>query len=518
MRHIVKSIFSFFILVSAFNLYSVVGKPDIAEVFGKSFFAQHPQGRRQPERLVGVLDDKLVRCDMECFNGVVAATIEYNRSFNGDSIAKYLFFNGTESMIFAGGGTPAANKDVNADNFILANDFYGAVTAKPKYQSAIIDLFFHFNLDEWVCGLYFEAGIPITWTKWELELVETDTNKGTNILANQFGNLETPAPINSIRAGWAGQGINTTTLPLLKDTMNFAKVAETSKTKTSVADLEFVLGYNFLCCDSYHFGINARAVAPTGTRPDGEFFFEPVVGNGHHFMFGGGAWAHFDLWSNGCDQVFDVWLDGTVYTMFRARQKRTFDFTENGIGSRYLLLKKFTTDGTAVAEVVRGPNVTTLDCKVRNAATGQATIIFDYYNCGFTFDVGYSLWGRTHEKINITGEIEKNIYGIKGDTDVQPGGVGGTSLDTASKTKINGENGDVFDATRVFIKTEDLNPKSAEHPSAFSHTIFAHLNYTWEDCDYTPFLGFGGKAEFSGKGNRAFDIWGIWAKGGFTFS
>lgn len=514
MKSLLKALLSLALVMTIIDMYAVVKKEDVADVFGKTFFSQRSQGRRQPQRLVGLLDDKLVRCDMECFNGVVAATVEYNRNFNQDQIAKYLFFNGTETMTFAGGDTPAANKDVNADNFILAADFAGEVTAKPRYQNAIIDLFMHFNLDEWVCGLYFEVGIPINWTKWELELIETTTDRGTDILANQLGNgAAEPAPVNSIKAAWTGQAVNTAAFPLLKDTMNFAKVPESSKTKTSVADIEFVLGYNFLCCDDYHFGINARAVAPTGTRPDGEFFFEPVVGNGHNFMFGGGAWAHFDLWSNGCDQNFAVWFDGTVYHMFRARQTRTFDFTNNGVGSRYLLLKKFNTAGDTLEEIVRGPNVTTLDCKVRKDVVGQGTVIFDYYNCGFTFDVGYSIWGRTEEKIKITGEIEKGRFGIKGDTL-------SNDLNVAANTKITGADAASTGAfaTGTALSTDDLDPCSAAHPSALTHTIFGHLSYTWEECDYTPFLGFGGKAEFSGKGNRAFDIWGIWAKGGFTFS
>jgi len=508
MKRMLKGFMGVMLLSSISNIVA-----DSSDVFGKTFFAQRPQGSNRPRQLVGQIHDNVV-CDFECcFNGVVSAALEYTDNFNRDEIGKYLFFNGTNSMIFAGASTAPANKDVDATNFILAHDFYGTVEAKPRVQNFIIDLLFRFNLDEWLCGLYFEVDLPVNWTKWDMDLRETATNKGTTINANTFGNdMPVNAPVNSIIEAWKGEALNTTTLPLLKEKMNFAKV-DGAKTKTTVADIRFALGYNFICCEHYHFGLSARAKAPSGTRPDGEFFFEPVSGNGHHTALGGGMDGHVDLWTNGCDQSFSVWFDGVIYHWFRAKQKRTFDYTNNGIGSRYLLLKKFNAAGDMVEEIVRGANITTLDAKVKVNVAGEGTLLFDYQRCGFTFDIGYNIWGRTKESVTITGEIEKNTYGIKGDTEGTT-----TNIMTASNTKIDGSDGGADGTAPVFIQTSDLNNESAEAPSALSHKVFAHLSYAWIECDYIPFIGLGGEVEFSGKGNRALDQWGVWLKGGFSFS
>ena len=100
---------------------------------------------------------------------------------------------------------------------------------------------------------------------------------------------------------------------------------------------------------------------------------------------------------------------------------------------------------------------------------------------------------------------------------------------TNSQVRINGANasatGDGFiltpdgeRANPVFVNIANLNIAGGEAPSALSHKVFTHLGYTWEGCDYSPFFGVGGEVEFSGKHNRAFNQWGVWAKGGFAFS
>ena len=35
---------------------------------------------------------------------------------------------------------------------------------------------------------------------------------------------------------------------------------------TAVSEVRFALGYNFLLCEDYHFGLNLQASAPTGNK------------------------------------------------------------------------------------------------------------------------------------------------------------------------------------------------------------------------------------------------------------
>jgi hypothetical protein len=496
-------------LCAVILLFSGAAQAD--NVHGKTFFNQRSQGSNLARWIAGQGHHTHL-CDTDCVNGSLAITPNYEQTFNEKELGEYFFFNGTNTMRFGPEG--AEGVDVFARNFFLNDQFDGSVTARPRVRNFIVDINFFLGLDEWVRGLYFRVDVPINWTSWDMRLTETRTTAGTEIAANKFGNTGAAAsPLNSIIEAWKGTTLSPNNFPDLKQQMRYARI-DGKQTKTSVADVTFVLGYDFICNECSHFGFNLQVVAPTGTRPDAEFVFEPIVGNGRHVELGGGLSGHYVLWDNGCDQSFSVFFEGFANHMFRAKQKRTFDLKQNGIGSRYLLFKRFDDAGNYAGEILFGPNVLTRDVKVRNNVHGEAALMFDYQNCGFTFDVGYNIWGRTEDQITITEGIPANTYGVQGNTDT----AGSAINDTQSKADIKGNFGATDNPSPVFITTDDIDVDSARHPGAVSHKLFTHLAYTWENCDYLPFLGLGGEVEFSGRDNRALDQWGIWVKGGFTFS
>ena len=479
-------------------------------VFGKTFFSPRSQGSNLARWMAGQGHHTHL-CDTDCVNGSLAITPHYFQSFNEKEIGEYFFFNKTNTMRF-GPISEKGNVDVLARNFFLNDDFDGCVSANPRVRNFVVDINFFLGLDEWVPGLYCRVDVPINWTSWDMRLTETSTTAGTTIAINKLGNEAAAAsPNNSIVQAWKGKALSPNLFPDLKQEMRFAKI-DGKKTKTGVADITFVLGYDFICNECSHLGFNFQIIAPTGDRPDAEFVFEPIVGNGRFVEVGGGLSGHYELWNNGCDQSFGVFFEGAAYHMFSAKQKRTFDLKCNGVGSRYLLFKRFDSAGAYANEIVFGPNVLTRDVKVRNDVHGEAALMFDYQNCGFTFDVGYNLWGRTEDKITITEGIPCDTFGVQGDTNT----TGGTVDNTQSETDIKGNFAPESD--KVFISTDDLDIDSARHPGAVSHKLFTHFAYTWENCDYLPFLGLGGEVEFSGRDNRALDQWGVWVKGGFTFS
>ena len=525
--------------------------------FGKPYFQARSQGQNLARRLVGDAHE-LYRCDFDCINGVLAIIPQWSQTFDRHQLGDYFSFRNPTAveanfMSFRGSlvpGATAANTDVRAENFLLPSNFDGIVELRPNVKNFIADINFRLNLDEWLCGLYFEVDIPVNWTRWSMGLEERVIAAGTNFSipasnppADNIAPFTWPTPIHTIIEAWTGTfngQVNFTSVaqpaavpPLAAsplpnpiqitiEEMQFARIRG-HKSKTGVADLEFVLGYNFFCNDCYHLGANLRVTAPTVTRPDAEFMFEPIVGNGHHVKLGGGLNGHAILWENGCDQSFSLWFDSAFYHEFNARQKRTFDLIGNGIGSRYLLYKRFTPGAAPntfefANTFVPGPNVNTVDSKVKINVSGEAILMFDYQRCGFTFDAGYGIWGRSKEEITIVGEIPPNTFGLLGGTPID-NNVPGAANRTNSQVRINGAGATADgDAVQVFTTVDRLDKESAEAPSALSHKVFAHLGYTWEGCDYSPFFGFGGEAEFSGKHNRALDQWSVWVKTGFAFS
>ncbi|MGE0010417.1 MAG: hypothetical protein AB7F19_00445 [Candidatus Babeliales bacterium] len=561
MKQFLKQLLSIALVTSVFAMHAM--DTTNRRIYGHPYFQGRSQGENLARRLVGNAHE-LYRCDFDCINGVLAIIPEWSQTSNRDELGEFFSFRvptvpNANSMSFRGSlatNPPyaPANTDVLAENFLLPSTFDGIATLKPQKQDFIADINFRLNLDEWLCGLYFEIDIPINWTRWNMHLEERPT-------APQPGDIEivasftvTPvapfvaeAPVETIIEAWRGNTngqlsflSSTTTLApnpisITIQEMIYGKL-DGSQSKAGVADLNFILGYNFFCNDCYHFGANLRATAPTGTRPDAKYLFEPIVGNGRHTTLGLGLNGHAILWENGCDQSFSLWFDSAVYHLFNAKQTRTFDLIGNGVGSRYLLFKRFAPDEDDVPQftgtLVPGPNVTTIETKVKINVAGEAVLMFDYQRCGFTFDVGYGIWGRSKEKITATSSIEPRTFGLLGgtpiDNDVPNSDDPNPNLPanrTNSTVRINGQNASAVGdgpadapAVPVFISVADLDLARGAAPSALSHKVFTHLGYTWEGCDYSPFFGVGGEVEFSGKHNSAFNQWGVWAKGGFAFS
>ena len=496
-----------------------------SSTFGHTFFSQRPQWSNLARRLVGVTEF-FVPCDIDCLNGFLAFTPEYTRSFDRDEIGKFLFYNGTNKMTFGAAG--AEGVDVFARNFFLNDQFNGDLTALPRVENALLDIQFRLNLDEWISGLYFDIHALINWTRWSVNFDENITSTGQTIAAETLGNTsDLPSPIGSILAAYNGQQLNVVNFPDLKQVLQFGRVDTSDasngsnevsgqQTKARLADVEAALGYNFLCDECYHLGADFRVVFPAGNRPNATFLFEPVAGNGKHYEIGAGVSGHYEFWNNCCDSSFSVWAEGNFYTVLKGRQRRIFDLkntdsTQN-VGSNRLLIKKFV-GGVYADEVLFGPNVLALNCKVRNSLHAEVALLFDYYRCGFTLDAGYNLWTRTKDKINDIEPIPANTFALQGQTLT----AGPTVNQTGSTAQINGSGG-APDAVNTYITNDSLFIGSAANPRALSHKFFGHASYAWENCDYTPFLGLGGEVEFSGKRNAALDQWGIWIKGGFAFS
>ena len=57
---------------------------------------------------------------------------------------------------------------------------------------------------------------------------------------------------------------------------------------TGVADIDLVLGYNFLNKEKYHAGINLGLTIPCGEENSGDVVWHPIYGNANHWALGVG--------------------------------------------------------------------------------------------------------------------------------------------------------------------------------------------------------------------------------------
>lgn len=240
-------------------------------------------------------------------------------------------------------------------------------------------------------------------------------------------------------------------------------------------------------------------------------------------------------------------------------------------------------------------NLTTIPVHVSSPVQVDISALFDYSACGLSVDIGYNFWARACEKISIHNDCgplrleSGTVWALKGDANVfgfeaAPSGTpvalsatqstatirAGTNNGSAQNPGVDnpefaffstasnadqivilpGQAGGPTTQQRtsndpVFLSLDDIDLKGGSS-KGLSHKIFAHISYTWTECDdLVPYVGVGGKAEFGPRHNGQPCIgtscpaptltvascggckgcqrcnlseWGVWIKGGLFFS
>jgi len=497
------------------------------ELYGHTFFSPRPQGCDAARQLVGQHPYQHKYDANHCY-GTFSATMEYLHTYKNYRIAEHFW--GVDTVRFSGSQvTTRGENDILADYFGLSPAFDSLLTFEPKAETFLIDFNLYAGLDGLCHGLYFQVIAPAVWTQTKICLDEdiTDNGASTQFPALYMDTAAVTAPITSAKRPFDGD----VTYGQVKEGMKFGKIAcrETGK----LSDILMVLGWDFLRRERGHVGCNLRLSAPTGTKITSEYMFQPVVGNGHHWEFGVGLDGKLTLWEKDGEQTVDLIAQMLFTHVFKARQYRSFDFTKNGFGSRFILLKEFDGAGTYDGTCLPAINKTTLACDVSADIQVDGIIMAAYHNQNWTFDFGYNGWIRSREKICIVGEIEKNKYGFKGIQNVATTPVPGPDNHTQSAATLHGNpltdavRTAVADPSPVFIKTSDLDPASAGMERCISHKFFLNLSYAWDydTCQRViPYLGLGFEFEFEGvrqDNSRPNKItWsqvGVMVKGGLEF-
>ena len=346
---------------------------------------------------------------------------EYQRSFKPEHLARAFF--GSTALRFAGSLVPdRQSNELLAENFGLSRTFRGSIHFCPSIENFIVDLGFYLGLDAWVQGLYFRAHAPFVHARWKLGATQVRNNENgagnrKPTFAPCFVGEESDQAAQTIEQALSGNFL----FGDLKTRWCAGKFDFCKRTKNGLADIDLILGYNFINDDCYHLGFYAQAVIPTAKKRKNEFVFDPLIGNGRHFELGAGISAHTVLWS-GEDANVALFLEGNITHMFKSRQCRLFDLRNHGPFSRYLLLKEFDSNGTRLiynGNLLSATCFTSRDVNVSVDVKADFSLKLAYRWCGFGFDIGYNIYGHSAETIDRrcdgcpTG-IDKRRFGIKG--------------------------------------------------------------------------------------------------------
>jgi hypothetical protein len=474
---------------------------------------------------------------------------EYQRSFKSRHISQALF--GGETLTFA--GSLVANRPacaLVADNFGLSRTFQGSIRLRPRIENYIVDLGFYIGLDCWCPGLFIRLHAPIVHTRWKLRS-ECASNDCCDFVCSSTLNTapfdpcyvsstpsssgmittpgQLPASTTVVPGTFAAAVTNAAAASSIEQALSGNFLFGDMKTpwcagrfdfcahkRNGLADIDVIVGYNFFNDNCRHFGLYGQAVIPTGQKQGNFFVFDPVVGNGGHFELGVGLTAHTVLWSGECSNL-SIWLEGNITHMFRSRQCRLFDFCNGGFLSRYLLLKEFDVNGTVATyngNLISATCFNNRKVDVKINAKGDASFKLAYRWCAFGLDIGYNIYGHSHEKIRRLCQrdddddsseicnIDSRFFGIKGTegvccfnypiVDVTPLVPGATSTPTVfpAGTVLDSLLGSTF-TTPTGCPTLTLTtplavtavPNNGTQPNATAFTVVSSLTPTIASTD-----------------------------------
>ncbi len=491
----------------------------------------------------------------------------YTRSFAESDLAQYLF--GTQCVTFSGSQVPDRGpNDVLADYFGLPTTFESIVHFAPRISNFIFDWGWFVSLNYFNCNGYLFIHTPIVHSKWDVHLKEcvaatgteyTDTINDTTfaVPAGYFSpaalaRADIPADVHEAFLG-------VRTFGDYQEQLQYGKIFGREE-RNGVADITVDIGSYFLNRPRYGLAAALIVTAPTGNRPNAEFLFDAVVGNGHHWELGGSLIGRFELLVNQeRSRSLGAYVSARITHMFADTQCRSYDLI-NGLGSRYMLVETMGTPARNLQVSAVGPaasnqytglimnaiNVTTLQSDIHIRMQADILFMLAYNVCGIEIEGGYNFWARSKERIKCRARIPDGRYALKGDAQLYGftaaqipialnatqnsatlhagQGVGNfvSGVQFANRNADNstlaydGAGGTLsqllaVDATAmsipvvqaslsnpaILITDAMIDESSALAPRGLSHKLFFNAGYCWFDAPcYTTFIGGGAEAEF----------------------
>ena len=375
-----------------------------------------------------------------------------------------------------------ANLKIDADQ-----DAYGA------------KIFYYQDLEKILKGLYLKANLPIVHVQNDLNLKVSD-----------------PSGITSTNVFDYFKGSFTGLANGAQEKLAYSKI-DGSQSTTSVADIDIALGYKFLDKENYHMSVNLGFTIPTGTKADGVYLWEPIVGNGKHWALGAGLDFGATLWDKD-DQNIKLAIALNYRYLFSATEKRTiglkgFTTSTNSNWAQYFLM------GKTGGKVTPAANLLTRNVKVETGSQLDGIVEFAYNNGGFSIELGYNLFWKDSESVSLkdawyadgTYGLIHEGYTVLADGNIVDGdkawvGTAGTPGAVAATALANGA---------YQVNADKLNVDAAASESQVTNKIYGGLGYIFKEWEYPLLLGVGAQYEFASR--DAVQNWGLWGKIGIGF-
>lgn len=433
-------------------------------------------------------------CDTGCAN--IEDWIGVSKTADAEALTPRQVFH--ISKFQAGGATEVIDFDAN---IVAAQTLKDRVQINPQSSSVGARFDYHQKLDALLEGLYFKLSVPVVNNKTNVNAKSIGDDDAQQ-LALALTDLNTPATAltgeSKTFLQYLAGNVSSLDPANRQNALTKAKVVLCSRDVTGVADVDFVIGYNFLQEDTYHACLNIGTTFPTGTKTCGEYLFAPRVGT-DHWGFGAGFETGVNIWS--CDNCeLELMLVGNYRYLFKDKEFRT---ASDGQFGHYKLGDK--SDAKANDAFFPLANVLTQEWDV---TPGSQFELLLNLSCtaweSFVFDLGYNFYYREKEKVEFR-DCNLNALAKTGvaNLDARADAAGSTNVVRVAPTVL----------TEEVLKEKWIC--AMETPRQLTHKIYASVGYVYNEWEYPVSGGVFGGYEFTD--NAAMEQWHVGGKVGVSF-
>lgn len=334
-------------------------------------------------------------------------------------------------------------------------------------------------------GLYFAVHVPVLFVR-------------NNIKPTFSREVVDPIVNMSLEDFFAGEGSSKTPGNLMNP-LTKSKIDQGGRSKGGVADVQIVLGYNFLYDTAHHLGVDLSLYIPTGSSTSGEFAFEPVLGSRHYWL-GLGLNADIVMWHKK-NHALHGYFDCSYHFILKNDEVRPIGVKGIPFGHYYQAGKYDGRDGVADIPFFPATNVLTQAVNVHTTGVFEGILGLSYRHRHFKFDIGYNLYFKESERISLKDEWVDGIYFIPR-TDVLSNAAITPSSDPLIELRLDKDN---------------LDLDAATSRAQFTNKVFIAFTYTSRESDYPLTFGLGASYEYADNKRTALDGYCIFAKAGVSF-
>jgi len=435
----------------------------------------------------------------------------YSESNKGKELGKFFGIQNKDNFK-SNIGNAATLGDLNLgllihDGLIARNNAVHGVTINlaPKTVSYGVEFGYVQCLSKILDGLHLSVSLPV-------ERVENNMNLS---VANNFAAADTKV-VTDFFAGTLAPAANAAS-PFPAGTANGSgqvalknALINGKQSATGIADIDVVLGYDFIRNEDWTAGLNIGLSIPTGNSASGKYVFEPVYGNGAHWELGFGGKVAGKLWQDG-DQHIGLNVQADYRYGFQANETRTLSGKDDW--SKYYLAGA--TAGVAdrrAYQFIPVANASTVAVSVTPNSALRGNLGLNYGNGGLVLGLAYAPAWKQAESVKFNGSFAADgaTAILHPTTDNNQNNA--FSLANVGTANIDGANGGAL----VAINKADLSMDSVTRPSQLSHRIGGDLGYTFKEWEFPVTIGAGAHYEFASD-NASIENWGVNLSAGIGF-